>query len=102
MWRRLFVGQFVRKNGRTTSCTEGTVTAINVTTLVAYDTGCGTATFTNQITVSPMTPSSPFGAAGDSGSPIVDANNNAVALLFAGDATNRTAVGNPSRRYSMP
>jgi len=26
-----FVGQAVQKNGRTTSCTEGTVTAVNVT-----------------------------------------------------------------------
>ncbi len=90
-----FVGQVVQKNGRTTSCTEGTVTAINVTTPVAYDTGCGTATFTNQIMVSPTAPSTAFAAAGDSGSPIVDANNNAVALLFAGDATTGTAVGNP-------
>jgi hypothetical protein len=90
-----FVGQFVRKNGRTTSCTEGTVSAINVTTSVAYDSGCGTATFTNQIMISPSSPSTPFSDAGDSGSPIVDANNNAVALLFAGDATTGTTVGNP-------
>jgi hypothetical protein len=90
-----FVGQAVQKNGRTTSCTEGTVTAINVTTAVAYDSGCGTATFTNQVMVSPTAPSSAFAAAGDSGSPIVDANNNAVALLFAGDPTTGIAFGNP-------
>jgi hypothetical protein len=89
-----FVGQVVQKNGRTTSCTEGTVTAVNMTTLVAYDAGCGVATFTNQIMVTPLSASA-FAAAGDSGSPIVDANNNAVALLFAGDATTGTAVGNP-------
>ena len=90
-----FVGQFVRKNGRTTDCTEGTVTAINVTITVAYDGAtCTMATFTNQVEVSPIPPSTQFAAAGDSGSPIVDANNNAVALLFAGDATG-TADGNP-------
>jgi len=36
-----FVGQAVQKNGRTTSCTEGTVTAVNVTIPVAYDSSCG-------------------------------------------------------------
>ena len=90
-----FVGQVVQKNGRTTSCTEGTVTAINVTIPVAYGAACGTATFNGQIMVSPTAPSTAFAAAGDSGSPIVDANNNAVALLFAGDPTTGIAFGNP-------
>jgi hypothetical protein len=90
-----FVGQVVRKNGRTSSCTEGTVTGINMTIPVNYEGTCGTATFTNQIMVSPTAPSTTFGAAGDSGSPIVDGNNNAVALLFAGDNINGTAFGNP-------
>ena len=96
-----FVGQVVSKNGQTTSCTEGTVTAVNVTIDVDYSetgvcaTTCGTATFTNQVMVSPAIPSTPFAAAGDSGSPIVDANNNAVALLFAGDSTTGDATGNP-------
>jgi hypothetical protein len=90
-----FVGQVVRKNGRTTGCTEGTVTAVNLTTTIDYGGTCGTATFTNQIMVSPTAPSTAFGAAGDSGSPIVDANNNAVALLFGGDPTTGIASGNP-------
>ena len=88
-----FVGQFVQKNGRTSSCTEGTVTAINVTTSVAYDT-CGTATFTNQIMYSPTPPSTTMSQPGDSGSPVVDANNNAVALNFAGDSLGN-GTGNP-------
>src|ERR1019366_4426340 len=90
-----FVGQVVQKNGRTTSCTEGTVTAINVTIPVAYGAACGTATFNGQVMVPPTAPSTAFAAAGDSGSPIVDANNNAVALLFAGDPTTGIAFGNP-------
>jgi hypothetical protein len=94
-----FVGQAVRKNGRTTSCTEGTVAGINMTVNVDYSEGgtlpCGIATFTNQVMVAPTAPSSAFGAPGDSGSPIVDENNNAVALLFAGSPTNGTAFGNP-------
>ncbi len=90
-----FVGQAVQKNGRTTFCTEGTVSAINVTITVMYDGAtCVMATFTNQIVVSPTGTAPAFAAAGDSGSPIVDANNNAVALLFAGDSTGN-AIANP-------
>jgi hypothetical protein len=91
-----FVGEGVRKNGRTTACTEGTVTAVNMTINVTYDGAtCVLATFTNQIEVSPISFSSPFAAPGDSGSPIVDLNNNAVGLLFAGDPTTGIAFGNP-------
>ena len=96
-----FVGQVVRKNGRTTSCTEGTVAGVNMTVQVDYSgsapcaTTCGIATFANQIMISPTAPSTAFAAAGDSGSPIVDANNNAVALLFAGSPTTGDALGNP-------
>jgi hypothetical protein len=91
-----FIGQVVQKNGRTTACTEGTVSAVNATVNVMYDGAtCTLATFTNQVVVSPTTPSPAFAAAGDSGSPIVDANNNAVALLFAGDASTGNAIGNP-------
>ncbi len=91
-----FLGQVVQKNGRTTACTEGTVSAVNMTVNIMYDGAtCTLATFTNQIVVSPTAPSPAFAASGDSGSPIVDANNNAVALLFAGDASTGDAIGNP-------
>jgi hypothetical protein len=95
-----FIGQVVRKNGRTSSCTEGTVTAINLTVPVNYSetgvcaTACGTATFTNQIMYSPTSPSTTMSMPGDSGSPVVDANNNAVALNFAGDGL-VNGIGNP-------
>ncbi|HXI82566.1 MAG TPA: hypothetical protein VNL17_00590 [Verrucomicrobiae bacterium] len=95
-----FVGQVVQKNGRTSNCTQGTVTAVNLTVNIDYSesapcaTSCGIATFNNQIMVAPSAPSSAFGAPGDSGSPIVDANNNAVGLLFAGDSSGN-AFGNP-------
>jgi hypothetical protein len=84
-----FVEQVVRKNGRTSGCTEGTVTGIHVTINVNYSetntcpTSCGTATFTNQIMYSPTAPSTTMCEHGDSGSPVVAANNNAVALNFA-------------------
>ncbi|HTS17847.1 MAG TPA: hypothetical protein VMP11_09760 [Verrucomicrobiae bacterium] len=88
-----FVGQSVQKDGRTTACTEGVVTAINMSFPLAYD--CGeTAIFTGQIQVNPVG-SSAFAAAGDSGSPVVDVENNAVGLLFAGDPTTGIAFVNP-------
>lgn len=81
-----FAGQSVQKEGRTTACTEGTVNAINVTINITGDgPSCALETFTNQILVLPASPSTEFGAPGDSGSPVVDADNNAVGLLFAGD-----------------
>ncbi len=89
-----FVGQTVQKDGRTTACTVGTVTAINMVELVQYD--CGSvAMFTNNIMITPMPPSPAFALPGDSGSPIVDPDNNAVALLYAGDPSTGVAFGLP-------
>jgi hypothetical protein len=81
----LDVGDTVAKFGRTTGITHGTVTAIeldNVT--VSYDNG--TATFNGQIEIE-GTGTLPFSSGGDSGSLIVDQNNLAAALLFAGGDT---------------
>ena len=84
-----FVGQNVKKTGRTTGLTTGEVSEINVTVNVCYKPkgffGCagnGIATFVGQISVTPGT----FSDGGDSGSFVVtdDANNDAVGLLFAG------------------
>jgi hypothetical protein len=73
-----FVGQAVKKTGRTSGLTTGTVQAINVTIQVQYSSGI--ATFVNQI----MTPGS-FIRSGDSGSLMVEqATNNPVGLCFAG------------------
>jgi hypothetical protein len=82
------VGMTVKKTGRTTGLTQGTVSAINVTVSVQYSKGV--ARFINQVYVTPGT----FSAAGDSGSLIVEASsNNPVALLFAGGSTG--TFGNP-------
>jgi hypothetical protein len=95
-----FVGQVVRKNGRTSGCTEGTIAAVNVTINVDYNesapcvTTCGIATFTNQVMYSPTPPSTSMSEPGDSGSPVVDALNNAVALNFATDNLG-DGFGNP-------
>ena len=71
------LGQTVRKSGRTTDFTTGTVTLLNATVNVAY--GSKTARFTGQVITTPMS------QGGDSGSLIVDGSENkAVGLLFAG------------------
>lgn len=71
----------VRKMGRTTGLTQGTVTVINATVDVGYTTISGrrTARFTGQVMATGMS------QGGDSGSLVVDANSQrAVGLLFAG------------------
>lgn len=81
-------GQAVKKSGRTTGLTRGTVHSINVTVDVAYSKECGGATsklarFKDQILITPGS----FSAGGDSGSLIVEDVNTkprAVGLLFAG------------------
>jgi hypothetical protein len=79
----------VKKYGRTTGLTEGTVTAINATVVIRYDKG--RARFINQIVVQG---SGSFSEGGDSGSLIVTSDQNKpVALLFAGSSS--TTIGNP-------
>lgn len=86
----------VKKSGRTTGLTHGTITSVNVTVDVSYSKTCGsgnqTARFVNQIFVSPGS----FLGSGDSGSLMVEdvaPAPRAVGLLFAGSST--VAVANP-------
>ena len=93
-----FVGQVVWKSGKTSGVTKGEVIAINTTVDVGYGTNasCGYGTFSNQIIYEPLPPDTTMSKAGDSGSPVVDASNNAVALNFAGN--NYFGVGCPMGR----
>jgi hypothetical protein len=76
----------VRKSGRTTGYTEGTINLLNATVNVAY--GNRTARFTGQIITGPMS------QGGDSGSLLVDGTENkAVGLLFAGSS--QSTIFNP-------
>src|ERR1051325_8401395 len=94
-----FVGQGVKKSGRTTGLTRSSVAALNATISVTYDNECagGTAftqTFTGQIVISNR--ASKFLAGGDSGSLMVEdvtTNPHAVGLLYAGSST--SAIANP-------
>jgi len=78
----LVPGDRVRKVGRTTGVTHGVVTAIEVDDVVVrYERG--EIGFDSQIEIE-STDRRPFSAGGDSGSVIVDAQDRACALLFAG------------------
>jgi hypothetical protein len=91
-----FLGMPVRKNGRTSGLTTGTITAIDVTVDIQYGRQCGintfprTARFTGQIMIGP----GDFSGSGDSGSLIVEDCSpfpRPVGLLFAGSDTNTLA-----------
>ncbi len=83
------LGLPVKKIGRTSVLTTGTVTAVNVTVNVGYS--GGVARFVGQIVTSRH-----FIKSGDSGSLMVtdNANNNPIGLLFAG-TSDGIAVANP-------
>lgn len=88
--RNPMVGMGVKKSGRTTGLTRGSVSAINVNVKIKYSKGI--ATFVNQILITP----GGFSAGGDSGSLIVedvDLNPRSVGLLFAGSDT--STIANP-------
>jgi hypothetical protein len=74
--RQAALGVKVRKTGRTTGYTQGTITQIDVTTSVDYNGRM--ATFTDQLMASGMS------AGGDSGSAILDEDGLVVGLLYAG------------------
>jgi hypothetical protein len=94
-----FVGQLVKKSGRTTGLTRSKVSALNGTVSVAYETECAgdpafTVTYTGQIIIANKR--SAFLAGGDSGSLMIEdvsTSPKAIGLLFAGSS--QTAVANP-------
>lgn len=89
-------GLAVRKRGRTTTLTHGSVTATDYTTNVDYGDGLGVVTFHNQIRiVNDAAQSAQFGNKGDSGSVVVNAGNEVVGLYFAGNSAGTVGVANP-------
>jgi hypothetical protein len=75
----------VQKTGRTTGYTTGNIAAVAYDGWVGYDSG--DAFFEDQILIQPGNFSSP----GDSGSCILDKDENIIGLLFAGGATHTIA-----------
>jgi hypothetical protein len=94
-----FIGQAVKKSGRTTGLTRSTVSGLNSTVSITYEDECAgstafTKTFTGQIIIENKR--SAFLDSGDSGSLMVEdeaVNPSAVGLLFAGSRF--TAIANP-------
>ena len=80
------LGDAIKKNGRTTEFTTGTVSQLHVTIQVQYGAG-QIATFEDQIV------SGIQSGGGDSGSAILNNNNEVVGLLFAGSDT--STIFNP-------
>lgn len=75
------LGMAVRKSGRTTGYTTGTINTMDASVDVSYGAG-RTARFEGQLVAGGMS------QGGDSGSLVVDGNsNNAVGLLFAGSTS---------------
>ena len=72
-----YIGQKIKKSGRTTGLTVGKIRAVEATIKVQYGEGM-TLKFDRQIVATAMS------APGDSGSLVLDENNKAVGLLFAG------------------
>lgn len=70
----------VQKSGRTTGLTEGVIEQVDVTARVNYGSN-KVAVFTDQIMAGSMS------QGGDSGSVVLDKENNLVGLLFAGSDT---------------
>jgi hypothetical protein len=94
-----FIAQNVKKSGRTTGLTHSSVSGLNASVSVQYESSCAgslafTKTFTGQILIKNRVSS--FLNSGDSGSLMVEdvaTNPRAVGLLFAGSST--LAVANP-------
>lgn len=74
------LGMSIKKSGRTTGLTYGTIEQTNVTARVSYGVN-KTALFTDQLLAGAMS------QGGDSGSAVLSEDNNLVGLLFAGSDT---------------
>ncbi|MCA1703059.1 MAG: S1 family peptidase, partial [Actinobacteria bacterium] len=93
---KVVIGQHVRKRGRTTGLTYGTVDTVDLTLQVKFGGEQGTVTLTNQINIIPDTTQNPtFGAKGDSGAVVVTDDNKVVGLYMAGDDESGDGIANP-------
>src|SRR6266567_5848928 len=86
------LGMPVRKRGRTTLLTYGSVDGLALSVNIDYGDGIGVRTLTNQISIAADTTRNPlFSDHGDSGSVIVNDSGFVVGLLFAGAGTSTVA-----------
>jgi hypothetical protein len=86
------LGMTVKKDGRTTQATVGTVTDVSANISVGYP--GGVAQFRDQVGIRGS--GGPFSLGGDSGSLVVTASSNQpVALVFAGNTDGSLSFANP-------
>ena len=85
MQRDIVLGERVRKFGRTTGYTEGTIFSMYLDIRIRYDRTGQSAFFSDQILIAPVVPKfTKFVAKGDSGSVVVDEEQRVVGLIFGG------------------
>ncbi|MDX6613560.1 MAG: hypothetical protein QOD75_2746 [Blastocatellia bacterium] len=85
--RDIEVGEAARKFGRTTGYTEGNIFSIYLDIWIRYDRTGQSAFFHDQFLIAPAEPAfTKFVDKGDSGSLVVDADQHALGLIFAGMA----------------
>jgi hypothetical protein len=83
--RNIEIGEAARKFGRTTGYTEGSIFSIYLDIWIRYDRTGQSAFFQNQFLIEPTLPKfTKFVSKGDSGSLVVDAEQHAIGLIFAG------------------
>ena len=93
------LGLAVKKSGRTTGLTRGSITAVDTTMTVTYGNGLS-AKFVHQMVITAAAGAPIFCNAGDSGSLVVRdiaTRPNPVGLFFAGNAITGTCLANPIR-----
>ncbi|MCP2166028.1 S1 family peptidase [Goodfellowiella coeruleoviolacea] len=88
------VGSAVRKRGRTTALTTGTVSSVDATLSLDFGNGLGVRTLRDQIRVQAR-PGNRFADHGDSGAAVVDDGNRVVGLYFGGTTTGTAGFANP-------
>ena len=78
-------GERVRKFGRTTGYTEGTIFSMYLDIRIRYDRTGQSAFFNDQILIAPVLPEfTKFVSKGDSGSVVIDREQRVVGLIFGG------------------
>ncbi|HEU0146557.1 MAG TPA: hypothetical protein VFR21_06730 [Bradyrhizobium sp.] len=90
-------GMKIRKHGRTTGYTEGTITDESYDTIVGMDHNdpSVSAVFQSQLRIEPTPPHSAIGRGGDSGSLVVtQSGKDAIGLYFAGPPSGNYGVAN--------
>jgi hypothetical protein len=85
MQRDIELGERVRKFGRTTGYTEGTIFSMYLDIRIRYDRTGQSAFFSDQLLIAPVVPEfTKFVAKGDSGSVVIDEEQRMVGLIFGG------------------